>query len=151
MLKISNKALWTGAAIVLLSGCTTTKSFVNTITSESYDYSELYLRGSFTWWEAEEKYKVVPFEDDTYRVTVSLVADGQPYDFKFADKGWSEGLSCGYLNKEKDEQLSLTDSVSANCNTPVDNFIFVPDESGDYIFEIDFSSWGPPQVSVKKL
>ncbi|BDX04484.1 hypothetical protein [Planctobacterium marinum] len=134
-----------------LAGCSSTKTFVDGLDNDKPSYGELYLRGSFTWWEADDAYKVVQFEENIYRVVVELVADGQPYDFKFADKAWSEGLSCGYKNKDSDEYLKLNKTVSANCNTPVDNFVFVPKESGKYIFQIDFSGWSAPKVSVFKM
>ena len=90
-----------------LSGCSSTKTFVDGLDNDKPSYDELYLRGSFTWWEADEAYKVVKFDESIYRVVVELVADGQPYDFKFADKAWSEGLSCGYKDKVSDEYLAL--------------------------------------------
>lgn len=136
---------------LFLGGCTTTKTFVDKLSGEKPDYSSLYLRGSFTWWEADEAYRVVEHKDNIYRVVVELVADGQPYDFKFADKDWSTGLSCGYKNKSSDENLQVNLTVNANCDTPVDNFVFTPKESGKYIFQIDFNSWSDPQVTVLKL
>lgn len=149
-MKLKSIALILSATLVS-SGCTTTKSIVDNLGSESLDYDSLYLRGSFSWWEADEAYKVVEVKDNVYRVVVELVADGQPYDFKFADKDWSEGLSCGYRDKSSDEYLTLDKTVSANCNTPVDNFVFIPQESGKYVFQIDFSGWLDPKVSVSKM
>lgn len=134
-----------------LTACSTTKQIVNDMVNEKPDFKQLYLRGSFSWWEADEQYKVSSYQEDIFRVTVELVADGQPYDFKFADKEWSKGLSCGYLEKENDEVLVPGKVVNANCDTPVDNFIFIPESSGSYIFQIDFSGWTHPQVSIIKV
>lgn len=137
--------------VLFISGCSTVATENEGSAELSFDYSTLFLRGSFSWWEADENYKVVLVSKDLYRVVVDLVADGQPYDFKFADKDWTNGLSCGFRDKEDDEIITLNKKVSVNCYTPVDNFIFVPEESGKYIFTIDFSGWGDPRLTVNKL
>lgn len=137
--------------ILLISGCTTTTTENEGTSEPSFDYSTLYLRGSFSWWEADENYKVNKVSEKVFKVVVDLVADGQPYDFKFADKNWTNGLSCGFRDKEDDEIISLGKKVSVNCYTPVDNFIFVPEESGKYIFSIDFSGWGDPTLKVDRF
>lgn len=137
--------------LLILSGCTTTEIVDGQKSDSEYDYSTLYLRGSFSWWEAEEAYKVVKVSDSEFKVVVDLVADGQPYDFKFADKNWTNGLSCGYRDKDRDEEIVLGRSASVNCFTPVDNFKFLPDESGKYMFTLDFSGWGDPKLTVVKL
>lgn len=139
------------ALSLLMFSCTSTKTFVDNLSGDKPDYSQLYLRGSFTWWEADEAYRVTEVQEHVYRVIVDLVADGQPYDFKFADKDWTSGLSCGYKNKNSDENLKVNLTVNANCDTPVDNFVFTPEESGKYIFQIDFNSWLDPKVTVLKL
>lgn len=136
----------------LLQGCTTTAKIMDMVTpTPEYDYSSLYLRGSFSWWEADEKYKVVKVNDSKYSVMVDLVADGQPYDFKFSDKDWTPGLRCGYLDKTNDEILSVGVGVDANCDTPVDNFKFTPDSSGTYLFTIEFHNWNAPEVTITKI
>lgn len=146
------KHLLSGALLLaLLSGCSTTTKEEQAKQGASYDYSTLYLRGSFSWWEADENYKVNETSEGVFSVVVELVADGQPYDFKFADKGWTNGLSCGYRDKDSDEVIILGKAVDVNCFTPVDNFIFIPGESGKYIFTLDFNSWGDPELTVNKL
>ena len=137
--------------ILLLTSCSTTTVLESTKEEPDFDYSTLYLRGSFSWWEAEETYRVSEIGNDQYKAVVALRADGQPYDFKFADKNWTMGLNCGFLDKEDDEVITLGKSVAVNCSTPVDNFIFVPQENGKYIFTIDFSGWGSPKLTVDKL
>ena len=137
--------------ILFISCCSSTTKENEGSSEPSFDYGTLFLRGSFSWWEADENFKVNEVSKGVYRVIVELVADGQPYDFKFADKGWTNGLSCGFLDKEDDEIISLGKKVSVNCYTLVDNFIFIPEESGKYIFSIDFSGWGDPRLTVDKL
>lgn len=145
------KALSTTLLIGFLGACTSTTTDEVRQSVDSYDYNTLFLRGSFSWWEADENYRVNEVSDGVYSVVVELVADGQPYDFKFADKDWTNGLSCGYRDKDSDEQIMLGKSVDVNCFTPVDNFIFIPEESGKYIFTLDFNTWGDPELTVNKL
>lgn len=138
------------ALSLVLAGCSTTHQIMDMV-KVNPEYQNLYLRGSFTWWEADPQFKVQPYADNQYSVAVELVADGQPYEFKFADENWSPGLSCGYKNKEDDEVLALGKIVDANCDTPVDNFKFTPPTSGKYLFIIDFSGWSSPEVKVVQI
>lgn len=139
-----------GVLSVFVTGCTTTHQIIDMV-SDKPDYSQLFLRGSFTWWEADPQYQVQNYANNQYSVAVELVADGQPYEFKFADENWSPGLSCGYKSKENDEILELGRIVDANCDTPVDNFKFTPPTSGKYLFIIDFSGWTSPEVKVVRI
>ncbi|MFT5674645.1 MAG: hypothetical protein ACI808_000568 [Paraglaciecola sp.] len=118
--------------------------------SESISYDELYLRGVFTWWEADPKYKLLKVANDRYATSIKLIADGQPYDFKFADADWTPGLNCGYLNEERDRVLSLGQPVKSSCETSDENFRFTPTETGVYEFTIDFSEPSLPIASVKR-
>ena len=135
---------------IIMTGCAN-NAVIESQSQKTFDYSSLYLRGSFSWWEADDSYRVVPVSDNTYRVVVELVADGQPYDFKFADKSWTMGLSCGYKNKEQDETIQLDRPVTLNCYTPVDNFVFKPTESGKYLFTLNFKNIKRPSLVVTKI
>ena len=131
---------------VLLSSCAATKSAF--VTAEIPNWDQLYLRGVFTWWEAEEQYRVNQVEKNLYRVSVELVADGQPYDFKFADQDWTPGLRCGYAKKQQDQTLHLGKAVNANCDTQVNNFKFTPDQSGEFHFYFDAREQKQPSVYI---
>ncbi|GAB3026023.1 early set domain-containing protein [Bowmanella dokdonensis] len=111
---------------------------------------ELYLRGVFTWWEADENFKLQQVDDDLYKAEAELIADGQPYDFRFADSQWSSGANCGYLNKAQDEVVGLGKRVSATCHAVNNNFKFTPRETGVYEFFIDFSQPERPQVYIER-
>ena len=103
------------------------------------DLSEfMYVRGVFTWWDAEEEFKLKKAGDNLYYASAELMADGNPYDFKFADAGWSAGANCGFLGKE-DEVMEIGKRVKVNCNSVFENFKFTPTESGVYTFYIDTS------------
>ncbi|MDF2179735.1 hypothetical protein P2G88_15900 [Aliiglaciecola sp. CAU 1673] len=107
----------------------------------------LYLRGVFTWWEADERFLMQPNKAGVYQTEAELIADGQPYDFRFADKAWSKGSNCGYANKQ-DEKIKLGIAVQADCDTANNNFKFTPKRTGVYQFTIDFSKADGPWVSV---
>lgn len=128
----------------LVSGCAT--NVIDSLIKEQ-KYDGLYLRGVFSWWEADEKYKLVERSELVYSTSIELIADGQPYDFKFADAKWTPGMNCGYAN-ESDRIIVVGDSVRSSCETTDQNFQFTPTETGIFEFTIDFSGFGPPKVSV---
>ena len=130
-----------------ISGCAT-NVIDNFIKEQNYD--GLYLRGVFSWWEADEKYKLLELSDQVYSTTIELIADGQPYDFKFADSNWSPGMNCGYAD-ETDQVIVVGTTVRSNCESTGENFRFTPKESGSFKFIIDFSGFGAPKVSINSL
>jgi hypothetical protein len=131
----------------LLSGCAT--NVIDSLIKEK-NYDGLYLRGVFSWWEANEKYKLVELSQQVYATSIELIADGQPYDFKFADSNWTPGLNCGYAS-ESDKVIIVNDSVRANCQSTDENFRFTPTETGTFQFIIDFSGFGAPKVSIQLI
>ena len=137
------KGLAVLAAITTLSGCSTT--FVEQLPLLSYD--SLYLRGVFNWWEADDNYKVSEVDDKVFMSSAKLIADGQPYDFKFADTDYKPGLACGPAGANV---LTVTNRLEADCNNPGANFQFTPDETGVYEFYIDFSDSDEPEVYIRK-
>jgi hypothetical protein len=131
----------------LLSGCAT-NVIDNFIKEKSYD--GLYLRGVFSWWEADEKYKLVELSNNVYSTTIELIADGQPYDFKFADTNWTPGSNCGYASGV-DKIIVVGSTVRANCEATDENFRFTPTETGTFQFTIDFSRFSSPEVLVRHI
>ncbi len=137
------------AATLLLTACSTT--FIEQVSAPK-DYSEMYVRGVFTWWEADENYRLKMDDNGDYIATAKLIADGQPYDFKFADANWSPGLSCGSNLGEKSVVIGLTQSLRADCNGSQGqgSFQFTPNETGTYVFKINFKG-NYPVVTIDKL
>ena len=131
----------------LLSGCAT-NVIDNFIKEQNYD--GLYRRGVFSWWEADEKYKLVELSEQVYSTTIELIADGQPYDFKFADSNWSPGMNCGYASAA-DKLIVVGTAVRANCESTDENFRFTPMETGSFKFTINFSVFGAPKVSINAV
>ncbi len=135
---------------ILLAGCSTT--FIEDLVPESeIDYQQMYVRGVFTWWEADDNYKLVQLNNGVYSANAKLIADGQPYDFKFADENWTPGTSCGGSNGATNVVLELGSKVKADCQNPQGNFKFTPDETGTYGFVIDFTDPSNPQVYVERV
>ena len=134
-------------SVLLLGGCSSTFELPPT----PVNYDGLFLRGVFTWWEADDNYRVQKVSDTVYMATARLIADGQPYDFKFADENWTPGLACGPTNYEGNSvELTLNQKETAGCDNPKANFKFTPDETGVFEFFIDFSDPYEPEVYVKK-
>ena len=131
----------------LLSGCATNviDSFI-----KEHNHEGLYLRGVFSWWEADEKYKLIELSGQVYSTTIELIADGQPYDFKFADSNWTPGMNCGYAN-ETDKVIVVGVPVRSNCESTDENFRFTPIETGTFEFTINFNGFGAPKVIVNAV
>lgn len=145
---MNNKGLATLALVSsLLCGCASTA--IEKFTQDK-NYDGLYLRGVFSWWEADEKYKLAKISNQIFATSIELIADGQPYDFKFADADWTPGFNCGFSN-QRDQIIKVGKAVSADCETTDENFRFTPSETGVYEFTIDFSGFGSPNVIVKML
>ncbi|WP_416306765.1 hypothetical protein [Neptunicella sp. SCSIO 80796] len=143
------KFIFCAAVVTLLGGCAS--NMLDKIYQPSTSHDELYLRGAFTWWEADEAFKVQDVGDDVYMVKTELIADGQPYEFRFVDKNWSPGSNCGYQNKAVDQVIEVNQPVSSDCDSTTENFKFTPPDSGLYEFYIDFhQDETNPQVYIKK-
>lgn len=132
-------------ALTALSGCST----ISVEQRKTQDYSKLYLRGVFTWWEANPSYKVKEGSDEVYSASVKLIADGQPYDFKFADENWTPGLACGPLSN-RDINLKAGAKALVDCQNPKENFKFTPNKTGLYRFIFDARNQSQPIVYVLK-
>jgi hypothetical protein len=144
-----NRVKFISVAILvsLLNSCAS--NVVNSFIKEE-TYDALYLRGVFSWWEADEKYKLIKLSDNVYSTTIELIADGQPYDFKFADTNWTPGFNCGYAS-EIDKVIVVGSSVKANCEATDENFRFTPVETGIFQFIIDFGELDTPKVSIEYI
>lgn len=141
------KLLLVTAVAVLSAGCASSGSQANKHAIETRDLSEfIYLRAVFTWWDAEPEFKVKARSKNVYCANAELVADGEPYEFKFADKEWT--TNCGFLAKE-DEVIQPGKRSKSNCQSAFNNFKFTPKETGNYAFCIDVTK-DIPEVFVEK-
>jgi hypothetical protein len=134
---------------VLLTGCAVPSSSELFSSEPEKDYSDVYLRGVFNWWEATEAFKFEPVDASTYSVEVELIADGQPYDFKVANSDWSPAYNCGLATQST--PLSLNTEVELYCFSDSLNLQFIPSETAIYLFELDVSNSQYPQITIIAL
>ena len=143
-----NKHIAAGAlSIGLITGCSTT--FIDEIMPEA-NYDEMYLRGVFTWWEADENYRLQAEGGKVFSSSAKLIADGQPYDFKFADENYTPGTSCGSPLGIQNMDITLDATVIADCDNPQGNFKFTPEVTGTYRFTLDVTDKLAPRVTITK-
>lgn len=137
------------AVLPILGGCASSmpKDFFSV--EPDKDYSNMYLRGVFNWWEANEGFKLVPMDEETYSATIELIADGQPYDFKVADATWTMALNCG--SQYLEDPMFLNDAVELNCEADSLNLQFTPKETGNYRFVLDVSDNNEPELLIVRI
>jgi hypothetical protein len=133
-------------AAVLLTGCAVPSTSELFSSAPEKDYSNLYLRGVFNWWEATEPFKFEPVNEDILAVQIELIADGQPYDFKVADATWSPAYNCGLGLQSM--SLTLDQSVELYCFNDSLNLQFTPFETAVYRFELDISNNQYPELTI---
>ncbi|GLR71254.1 hypothetical protein [Agaribacter marinus] len=134
---------------VFLNACATMQSAENIFSNEPVnDYSNMYLRGVFNWWEASDNFKLLPIEDYKYTVTIELIADGQPYDFKVADDTWTHKLNCGL--KFGNQVIELDDDIDLYCAGDSTNLQFTPNETAMYTFTLDTRDDDEPELTIVK-
>lgn len=100
----------------------------------SIQLSEVYLRGIFNWWEADPAYLLSKDPNNSYSVTIDLIADGQPYDFRLADEYWSPVKSCG---AKKLRAVSVNTPLALYCAGNSQNLQFTPLITGRYQFTVE--------------
>lgn len=134
-----------------LMSCASSQKITDALLEEPIDFTKVFLRGSFSWWEADEKYRLTKIAEDQYAVSVDLVADGQPYDFKFADSNYTPKYTCGFASKQMEIlQEGVEAEVSCNTAASVDNFKFTPTSSGTFQFKLTTSKWDNHKIVVIK-
>lgn len=135
------------ASVLVLSACASAPSTNIFNTSSSKDYSNMYLRGVFNWWEATDAFKLQAVSSNEYAVTIELIADGQPYDFKVADSTWSMPLNCG--NSFNSNSITLRKTVVLVCASDSVNLKFTPKQTGLYTFTLDVSDNAQPELTIR--
>lgn len=109
----------------------------------------IYLRGVFTWWDAEPQYQMHPVANKKglWMTEAELIADGHPYEWKIGDKQWHCGTDFGY---KSDDSLIVenTPRVVDNC-AKFNSLKFVPKKDGIYQFYLDVRG-AEPVVYVKR-
>lgn len=135
-------------SLQILAGCASSVTQDFFAPTPSKDYSNMYLRGVFNWWEASDNFKLTALNSDQYAITIELIADNQPYDFKVADATWSMELDCG--NTFNADPMILEESVELVCASDSLNLQFTPSETGFYQFVLDVSDNDEPELTIIK-
>jgi hypothetical protein len=135
--------------IQLLASCASSGSSDFFTQVAKKDYSNMYLRGVFNWWEVNTAFKLLANSDKSYAVTIELIADGQPYDFKVADADWTMTLNCG--NDFGAVPMRLSEQVKLVCASDSLNLKFTPSETAMYRFILDVSNNSQPELVIEKM
>ncbi|PKI01167.1 hypothetical protein [Glaciecola sp. 33A] len=142
------KLLVVAFSLVVLSACST-QSARNLISFEAdKNYQDMYLRGVFNWWEASDQFKLTRISPEFYTITIELIADGQPYDFKVANASWTPEFNCGFEYSPR--RVELYDAVELVCEQTSQNIQFVPADTGLFTFEFDISNNNEPELTITK-
>ncbi|SFC49790.1 hypothetical protein [Pseudoalteromonas denitrificans] len=140
--------IFLGSAI---TACSSTDSFEENAVSKTDIMTPIYLRGNFNTWEAQPEYQLKKINKDILQTKVKFSTAGETYEFKIADKNWSQGLNCGYMSEELDQFIESGIPVQANCNSIYNYFSFTPYESGWYQVSINFRQKTKPLVTINQV
>ncbi len=122
------------AMLMLLSACTQTGSYpIYQEQKPEIVFSQWYLRGVFNWWEAKPAYQLQRGNNQWF-VDVELIADEQPYDFKFANASWTLSQTCG--GNYKGLVVGLNQAVTLSCAQQAENLQFIPQRTALYRFAV---------------
>lgn len=120
------------STLLVLSACSSLSSTKPGYSPVSQvDFSELYLRGVFNWWEARPAFQLQRGASGWY-VDVELIADGQPYDFRLTDANWTSSQTCG--SEQAGQAVISQETVYMVCGDLSQNLQFTPGQTGVYRF-----------------
>ncbi|CAG8999396.1 MAG: hypothetical protein CENE_01370 [Candidatus Celerinatantimonas neptuna] len=126
---------------LLLAGCASHPS--SSIHKSQPIDRPIYLRGVFTWWDAEPQYQLHPVsgKHGVWMTQAQLMADGRPYEWKIGDKDWNCGTDFGYLLDDK--PMILDKPRKADSCAEFNSFKFTPEKDGVYQFFLDINGTYP--------
>jgi len=128
------------AAVVITAGCASGGG------EDSKVSRTLYVRGVFTWWDAEPEFQAKMIEANLWTASAELVADGNPYEWKFADGAWSAGTNFGYEKSGDFDgtiKVGVENKVAVNPNSAFENLKFTPEKDGVFNFFLDWRGEKP--------
>ncbi len=136
--------------VITLSGCATQlrSNLPAQGSSASIELDELYIRGVFNWWEAKESHRLNAKRNQG-SVDVNLIADGQPYDFKFSDQYWSPSQTCG--GSYTGQLVSTQSTLYLTCGSEAKNLQFTPSDDGTYRFILSDQNSGEIRLDVVQI
>ncbi|QJR82803.1 hypothetical protein CA267_009425 [Alteromonas pelagimontana] len=138
------------SALVFLSACSSrgTVSIPGITEPPAIQFENLYLRGVFNWWEANDPYKLTRGKGGWF-VDVELIADGQPYDFRLSDAYWTPDQTCGA--EYKGQMALLATAAYLDCGAESENLQFTPQSTGTYRFAFSPADAGEVRLLVTRL
>ena len=142
----SNHRLCMISAVLCLSGCANNGVFSQPQVESLSDYSNVYLIGTFNWFEAVETFRFVPKGNNLYVASAQLIADGQPYDFKVSDPKWSESTNCGRFLSE--QVIEINEKVTLYCAADSGTIKFTPPTTAVFTFSLDVSINKTPKLII---
>lgn len=139
--------------LAVLSACSTSPTTPDSTGAKATDTSKaIYLRGVFNWWEAieENRLQAVPSSPGLFktRTVEPLIADGQPYEWKFVDADWTCGSNFGH--KEQNSTIVLEQELALDNCSPFNNLSFTPLEDGYYDFYLDLRNPNQAKAFIKR-
>jgi hypothetical protein len=148
MLNGTFRFIYIVASVLVVGGCSLQPTLSSSPYATSLNEEALFVRGTFNWWGAQESYRFIYTQDDTWVVDIPLLADGTVYDFKIADANWSPKQICGSL----DSRMIITgnDAVPLFCDPTSLNFQYNAPSDGVYRFSL-FKPSKIYKLKVKKL
>ena len=128
--------------IFFLSACSQTGRYpIYQVKQPEIVFSDWYIRGVFNWWEAKAAYQLKEGNNGWF-VDVELIADDQPYDFKFSNATWTTDQTCGA--NYKGLVVALNQATSLTCGAASQNLRFTPPKTATYRFTVK----GSPNSSL---
>lgn len=135
--------------LMILSACSQTSQYpIFTPQKPEIVFSDWYLRGVFNWWEAQPRYQLSASAKGWY-VDVELIADQQPYDFKFSNATWTTEQTCG--SSYKGYAVAVNEEVILTCGEYAENLQFTPGKTGTYRFAVEGQRSSGIALTVSKL
>ncbi|NVK56980.1 MAG: hypothetical protein HWE26_15360 [Alteromonadaceae bacterium] len=137
------------AIVMFLSACTQTGSYpIYQEQQPRIVFSQWYLRGVFNWWEAKPAYQLQRGSNSWY-VDVELIADEQPYDFKFSNANWTLSQTCG--GNYKGLIVALNHPVTLSCADQAENLQFIPTKTAVYRFGVTGNTDSQITLTITQL
>lgn len=126
-----SRTLWLIFFALFLSGCASVSQQEVDHFFADLDETNLYIRGTFNWWGAQEAFRFIQIDSDNWATDIFLEDDGIVYDFKLSNANWTPHQTCG--SKEAKVKLTTQTPVMLYCDTSSHNVQYKP-TSGNGIY-----------------
>jgi len=125
----------------------TTAVFVRAEQTSCAPYArELFVRGGFNSWAADDAFKFAFLGGVDYAVTSPVTAGS--YEFKVADENWIADTNCGAPEGAGGLNVALGAPTPLICASNSQNLALTAPADGNYVFELDASDTAAPVLTV---